>query len=71
MIFDSIIMTATAVADSVATVSKSMNVSEAIETLSGLTLGELLHEVTGLAVTIVGRIIQLLLVYACQLSSVA
>ena len=63
MIFDSIIMTATAVADSVATVSKSMNVSEAIETLSGLTLGELLHEVTGLAVTIVGRIIQLLLVW--------
>ena len=63
MIFDSIIMTATAVADSVATVSKSMNVSEAIETLSGLTLGELLHEVTGLAVTIVGKIIKLLLIW--------
>ena len=63
MIFDSIIMTATAVADSVATVSKSMNVSEAVETLSGLTLGELLHEVTGLAVTIVGKIIKLLLIW--------
>lgn len=63
MIFDSIIMTATAVADSVATVSKSMNVSEAIETLSGLTLGELLHEVTGLAVTIAGKIIKLLLIW--------
>ena len=63
MIFDSIIMTATAVADSVATVSKSMNVSEAVETLSGLTLGELLHEVTGLAVTIAGKIIKLLLIW--------
>ena len=56
-------MTATAVADSVATVSKSMNVSEAIETLSGLTLGEVLHATTDLAVSIVGKIVKLLLIW--------
>ena len=63
MIRDFIMMTATAVADSVATVSKSMNVSEAIETLSGLTLGEVLHATTDLAVSIVGKIIKLLLIW--------
>lgn len=63
MIGDFIMMTATAVADSVATVSKSMNVSEAIETLSGLTLGEVLHATTDLAVSIVGKIIKLLLIW--------
>ena len=56
-------MTATAVADSVATVSKSMNVSEAIETLSGLTLGEVLHATTDIAVSIVGKIVKLLLIW--------
>ena len=63
MIGDFIMMTATAVADSVATVSKSMNVSEAIETLSGLTLGEVLHATTDLAVSIVGKIVKLLLIW--------
>ncbi len=63
MIWDFVMMTATAVADSVATVSKSMNVSEAIETLSGLTLGEVLHATTDLAVSIVGKIIKLLLIW--------
>jgi small conductance mechanosensitive channel len=63
MIWDFVMMTATAVADSVATVSKSMNVSEAIETLSGLTLGEVLHATTDIAVSIVGKIVKLLLIW--------
>jgi small conductance mechanosensitive channel len=40
-----------------------MNVSEAIETLSGLTLGEVLHATTDIAVSIVGKIVKLLLIW--------
>ncbi|MBR4847746.1 MAG: mechanosensitive ion channel [Bacteroidaceae bacterium] len=40
-----------------------MNVSETIEALSGLTLAEVLHALTDLAVSIVGRLIQLALIW--------
>ena len=63
MIFGLIAMTAGAVADSVATASRTINVSEVVETLSGLTLGEVVHATTDFAVSIVGKIIQLLLIW--------
>lgn len=63
MILDFIMMTAAAVADSIASVSRTMNVSEAIHTLSGLTLAEVVHEITDLAVSIVGKLIQLSLIW--------
>ena len=63
MIFDFITMTAVAVSDSIASASKTMELSEAIHTLSGLTVAELVHIVTEFAVSIVGRIIQLLLIW--------
>ena len=56
-------MTAVAASDSIASVSKTMNVSETIEALSGLTLAEVLHALTDLAVSIVGRLIQLALIW--------
>ena len=63
MILDFIMMTAAAVSDSIASVSRTMNVSEAIHTLSGLTLAEVVHEITDLAVSIVGKLIQLSLIW--------
>ncbi len=63
MIYDFIMMTAAAVSDSIASVSRTMNVSEAIHTLSGLTLAEVVHEITDLAVSIVGKFIQLSLIW--------
>ena len=63
MIHDFIMMTAAAVSDSIASVSRTMNVSEAIHTLSGLTLAEVVHEITDLAVSIVGKLIQLSLIW--------
>ena len=63
MILDFIMMTAVAASDSIASVSKTMNVSETIEALSGLTLAEVLHALTDLAVSIVGRLIQLALIW--------
>lgn len=63
MILDFIMMTAAAVSDSIASVSRTMNVSEAIYTLSGLTLAEVVHEITDLAVSIVGKLIQLSLIW--------
>ena len=63
MILDFIMMTAVAASDSIASVSKIMNVSETIEALSGLTLAEVLHALTDLAVSIVGRLIQLALIW--------
>ena len=63
MIFGLIAMTAGAVADSVATASRTINVSEVVETLSGLTLGEVVHATTDFAVSIVGKIIQVLLIW--------
>lgn len=63
MIFGLIAMTAGAVTDSVATASRTINVSEVVETLSGLTLGEVVHATTDFAVSIVGKIIQLLLIW--------
>ena len=63
MIFDFIMMTAVAASDSIASVSKSMNVSETIEVLSGLTLGEVLHAATDLAISVVGKLIQLALIW--------
>ena len=56
-------MTAVAASDSIASVSKSMNVSETIEVLSGLTLGEVLHAATDLAISVVGKLIQLALIW--------
>ena len=64
MILDSIIMTAVAVSDTIASASKSMNVSETIEALSGLTLAEVVHATTDLVVSIVGKIIQLALIWS-------
>jgi small conductance mechanosensitive channel len=63
MILDSIIMTAVAVSDTIASASKSMNVSETIEALSGMTLAEVLHATTDIAVSVVGRIIQVALIW--------
>ena len=63
MILDFIMMTAAAASDSIASVSRTMNVSEAIHTLSGLTLAEVVHEITDLAVSIVGKLIQLSLIW--------
>ena len=63
MILDFIMMTAVAVSDSIASASKTMNVSETIEALSGLTLGEVLHAATDLAMSIVGKLIQLALIW--------
>lgn len=63
MILDFIMMTAAAVSDSIASVSRTMNVSEAIHTLSGLTLAEVVHEITDLTVSIVGKLIQLSLIW--------
>ena len=63
MILDFIMMTAVAVSDSIASASKTMNVSETIEALSGLTLGEVLHAATDLAISIVGKLIQLALIW--------
>ena len=63
MITDFIMMTAVAASDSIASVSKTMNVSETIEALSGLTLAEVVHSLTDLAVSIVGRLIQLALIW--------
>lgn len=63
MILDFIMMTAAAVSDSIASVSRTMNISEAIHTLSGLTLAEVVHEITDLAVSIVGKLIQLSLIW--------
>ena len=63
MIFDFIMTSAVAVADSIASAPKSMNVSETIETLSGLTLGEVIHAATDLAISVVGKLIQLALIW--------
>lgn len=63
MILDSIIMTAVSVSDTIASASKSMNVSETIEALSGMTLAEVLHATTDIAVSVVGRIIQVALIW--------
>ena len=63
MILDFIAMTAVAASDSIVSVSKSMNVSETIQALSGMTLADVVHATTDLAVSVVGKIIQLALIW--------
>lgn len=63
MIYDFIMMASTAVADSLSVATKTLSVSEVLENVSGMSFSDMMHAASGMAVVLVGKIIELLLIW--------